>query len=202
MEFAEIYLRLRDDNNALVTGDCQAKGHEGDIDLSKWGWGFQMEPEDGKGSPPASYLKASLVGFSKPVDSASLKLINLFHAGICCKEAVLYMKQSLEEVVSVKMMLKDVTLMAYDLDVGDDGSEVVLSENWTLRFDTLKLEYTLPGPTNKRVTKTFEVPSGATVDGTPPSGSSLDELLKYPKEQLVAAVNAKIEQEKKSGKKE
>jgi type VI protein secretion system component Hcp len=198
MEFAQIYLRLRDDSGALVAGDVQTKGHEGDIHLNKWGWGFKMEPEDGKSAPPESYFKASLVGLTKPVDAASLKLINLFHAGICCKEAVLYMKQSMDEVVSVKMSLQHVTLMAYDLDVTDDGNEVALSENWTLRFDSLKIEYTQPGPNNRRITHTFEAPSGMTVDGSPPEGSSTQELMKYSKEQLLEAIKAKDQQAKPS----
>lgn len=169
MEFAEIYMNLSRGGTS-VGGDAQAQGHEGEIELFDWGWGLALEEQSPQPGSEAE-AQGTLVAFSKPVDSASVPMMSILQSGEVCSQAVLTMRQRTEKPVTIKMVLKNVRLTSYDLEVECDDNEVTLSEDWKMSYETVDIQYVsamaakVPGG---NAMKSFHLPKGRGGDQAAP----------------------------------
>lgn len=207
MEFAEIYLELRRGGGVKVGGGAVAKDYEGHIELFDWSWGIGLGDLSPDGKSEERQAKGNMVAISKPVDRATTAMLTLLQSGETCDSAVLTMTQRSEKAVVMKVMLKNVRLMSYDLEVECGDLEVVLSEEWELSYDKVEIRYmsaasiqgAKSGTSGQGGVRTFmmETPPGVTqdepvrsprvsgIDSDPVSaGMSKEEVLKLIEEQL------------------
>lgn len=169
MEFAEIYMSLNR-GGVAVGGDAQASGHEGEIELFDWGWGLSLEEQSPEAGTEAE-AQGTLVAFSKPVDRASVPMMSILQSGEVCSQATLTMRQRTKKPVTIKMILKNVRLTHYDLEVECDDNEVTLSEDWKMSYETVDIQYVsalaarAPGA---NAIKSFHLPKGRGGDQAAP----------------------------------
>lgn len=161
MEFAEIYLKLTGPSGA-VDGDCQAEGHKDEIELFDWGWGLRLEdlPADKDGNDTGKVATADTVRISKAVDKASTTMMTLLNNGATCPEAILALKQSTQKAVVLKLVLKNVRLESYTLNVDCSDMEVELGEDWTLAYDEVKVQYSSAARTGGTSSFLLKLPPG------------------------------------------
>ncbi len=200
MEFAEIYLELRRAGGVKVGGGAVAQDYEGQIELFDWSWGIGLGDLSPDGKSEERQAKGNMVAISKPVDRATTAMLTLLQSGETCDSAVLTMTQRTEKAVVMKVMLKNVRLMSYDLEVECGDLEVVLSEEWELSYDKVEIRYS-SAATGQGGMRTFmmETPPGVTQDEPVRSprvsgidsdsadtggGMSKDEIIKLIEEQL------------------
>ncbi|RZL10505.1 MAG: hypothetical protein EOP40_06170 [Rubrivivax sp.] len=199
MEFAEIYLELRRAGGVKVGGGAVAQDYEGSIELFDWSWGIGLGDLSPDGKSEERQAKCNMVAISKPVDRATTALLTLLQSGETCDSAVLTMTQRSEKPVVMKVMLKNVRLMSYDLEVECADLEVVLSEEWEMSYDRVEIRYssaaggqggmrtfmmeTPPGITQDEPVRSPRV-SGIDSDDTGGGGMGKDEIIKLIEEQL------------------
>lgn len=141
MEFAEIYLELRRGGGVKVGGGAVAKDYEGHIELFDWSWGLTLDNLSPSDKADERQAKGNMVAISKPVDVATTAMLSLLQSGETCDSAILTMTQRTQKSVVLKVMLKNVRLMSYDLEVECGDMEVVLSEEWELSYDKVEIRY-------------------------------------------------------------
>ena len=144
MEFAEVFLKLTAPSGPVI-GDCQDEAHKGEIVLFDWSWGLELEdrPSDALADTERTATPKS-IGITKPLDRASTTMMTLLNKGEVCKEAVLVLKQSTEKGLLLKLVLKDVQINGYKLKVDCSELEVELSEDWTLGYKEVQVQYSSP----------------------------------------------------------
>lgn len=186
MEFAEIYLDLRR-GGSKVEGGSLAKDYEGHIELFDWSWGLRLDNLSPSGKSSERQAKGNMVAISKPVDRASTAMLSLLQSGETCDMATLTLTQRTQKAVVLKVILKNVRLMSYDLEVECADLEVVLSEEWELAYDKVEVRYmsaaTLgaakSGVSSSGGLRTFSL-------DTPP-GAEQDEPVRSPKVSAIAS---------------
>jgi type VI protein secretion system component Hcp len=198
MEFAEIYLELRRAGGVKVGGSAVAQDYEGHIELFDWSWGIGLGDLSPDGKSEERQAKCNMVAISKPVDRATTALLTLLQSGETCDSAVLTMTQRSEKPVVMKVMLKNVRLMSYDLEVECADLEVVLSEEWEMSYDRVEIRYSSAASGGGMRTFMMETPPGVTqdepvrsprvsgVDSSDDAGGGMgkDEIIKLIEEQL------------------
>lgn len=142
MEYAEIYMKLTRSGSDVVQGDTLATGFEGQIELSEWSWGIELdsssdmaESRKGRRSEPKAFA------FSKPVDRSSTALMAGLKNGETFDEAVITMVDRTRRQTMVRVTLRKVRVMSYDLDVETGDGEVELEEDWEAVYNEIQIDH-------------------------------------------------------------
>src|SRR5690606_15733529 len=105
-----------------------------------------------------------------PVDRASVPMMNILQSGEVCSQAVLTMRQRTKKPVTIKMILKNVRLTHYDLEVECGDNEVTLSEDWKMSYETLDIQYSsamVARGSGANAAKSFHLPKSRAAGDAP-----------------------------------
>ena len=124
-----------------VDGEAQDAKHKKEIDLLSWSWGVSNSGSAHNGSG-AGAGKANVhdLTFTKWVDSATPKLTLACCSGKHFKDATLIIRKAGDkplEYVKIKME----TVLVASVSTGGSGGQDRLTENVTLNFAKLSLDY-------------------------------------------------------------
>lgn len=140
MNSAEVYLSLVGKGGSPVKGDVEAQAYEGQIALYDWKWGLGLG-EAKPGSKDDRSLESKEFSLSKAVDAASTTMMSLMHSGELCDKAILTMVQRSDAPIMLRIVLKKVRLMSFELTLESEDTEVVMGEDWILSFEEVEVLY-------------------------------------------------------------
>jgi len=124
-----------------IKGESQDKTHGGEIDVLAWSWGMSQTGDmHGGGGGGAGKVSVQDVSLTKYVDKSSPVLMQACSDGSQYKEAALVVRKAgktpLEYLV---ITMNDVIVTS--VSTGGSGGEDRLTENVTLNFRTVKVDY-------------------------------------------------------------
>ena len=124
-----------------VDGESQDKAHKGEIDVLAWNWGMSNSGTAGLGGGAgAGKVNVQDLSFTKYIDKSSTTL------GLsCCKgthqdKATLTVRKAGDKPLEyLKITMSEVLITS--ISTGGSGGEDRLTENVTLNFASVKVEY-------------------------------------------------------------
>ena len=124
-----------------VDGEAQDSKHKKEIDVLSWSWGLSNSGSAHSGSGAgAGKVNVQDLSFTKYVDSATPKLALACCAGKHFKDAVLIVPKAGDKPVEYIKIKMDVVLISA-ISTGGSGGEDRLTENITLNFSKVSLDY-------------------------------------------------------------
>lgn len=124
-----------------VDGESKDKTHKKDIDVLAWSWGMSNSGSAHVGGGAgAGKVNIQDLSFTKWVDSASPKLMLAACDGKHFKDAVLVVRKAGEKPVEyIKIKMEEVLITS--ISTGGSGGEDRLTENVTLNFSKVSVDY-------------------------------------------------------------
>jgi type VI secretion system secreted protein Hcp len=125
-----------------VDGESKDKKHTKEIDVLAWSWGMSNSGSAHTGGGAgAGKVNVQDLSFTKYVDSASPKLMLACCNGKHYDQALLTVRKAGEKPVEyIKIKLTEVLITS--ISTGGSGGEDRLTENVTLNFAKVHLDYT------------------------------------------------------------
>jgi type VI secretion system secreted protein Hcp len=122
-------------------GESKDKTHKGEIDVLSWSWGMsQSGTMHGGGGGGAGKVNVQDLSFTKWLDSASSGLMKACCAGTHIDQAMLVVRKAGDKPLEyLKIKLTNVLIAA--VSTGGSGGEDRLTENVTLNFEKVNVEY-------------------------------------------------------------
>jgi type VI secretion system secreted protein Hcp len=134
MAAVDMFLKITD-----IKGESTDKAHKDEIDVLSWSWGASTgTARTRKGVLPEACIQD--LNVIKYVDAASPQLILNAVTGAVANEAVLTMRKAGETPLEF-LVLKMTNVSVVSYQTGGSGGEDRLTENVSLRFESLKGEY-------------------------------------------------------------
>lgn len=135
MEYAEIYLDL---TSVGINGDAQADGYQNQIELWDWRWGLELDTVNNDSGP---HGMGTEIIFTKPVDRATTAMLKYLERGPEIPKGTLVLVQRTEQNLMVRVELEGISLTSYKLKVDSNDKEVELSEDWSMSYNAIKVQY-------------------------------------------------------------
>jgi type VI secretion system secreted protein Hcp len=124
-----------------VDGEAQDAKHKKEIDVLSWHWGMSNAGSAHNGSGAgAGKCNVHDLTFTKWVDTATPKLALACCAGKHFKDATLVIRKAGDQPVEY-LKIKMETVLISGVSTGGSGSEERLTENITLNFSKVNLDY-------------------------------------------------------------
>jgi len=124
-----------------VDGEAQDSKHKKEIDVLHWSWGMSNSGSAHNGSGAgAGKVDVHDLTFTKWVDKATPKLALACCSGKHFKDATLVVRKAGEKPVEYLKIKLD-TVFISSISTGGSGSEDRLTENITLNFSKVSLDY-------------------------------------------------------------
>jgi type VI secretion system secreted protein Hcp len=125
-----------------VKGEAQDKAYKDKIDVLAWSWGASNAGSAHVGGGAGTgRVNVQDLSFTKYVDSATAELMKRCCDGKHFKEAMLIVRKAGEKPVEyLKITMNQVYISS--VSTGGSGGEDRLTENVTLNFAKVKVEYT------------------------------------------------------------
>lgn len=125
-----------------VTGESKDSGHPDEIDVIAWTWGLQQSGSRHMGGGGGSgKVNVQDLSFTKYVDKSSTDLMLFCCNGKHVKEATLTVRKAGESPLEyIKVKMSD--CLVSGVTTGGSGGEDRLTENVTLNFSKVEVEYT------------------------------------------------------------
>jgi type VI secretion system secreted protein Hcp len=125
-----------------VTGEAKDSGHADEIDVIAWTWGLQQSGSRHTGGGGGSgKVNVQDLSFTKYVDKSSTDLMLFCCNGKHVKEAALTVRKAGESPLEyIKIKMSDCLISG--VTTGGSGGEDRLTENVTLNFSKVEVEYT------------------------------------------------------------
>jgi type VI secretion system secreted protein Hcp len=125
-----------------VDGESKDKTHKKEIDVLAWSWGLSNSGSAHSGGGAGSgKVNVQDISFTKYVDSASPKLALACCDGKHFKDATLVVRKAGEKPVEyIKIKMEEVLITS--ISHGGSGGEDRLTENVTLNFGKVSMDYT------------------------------------------------------------
>jgi type VI secretion system secreted protein Hcp len=128
-----------------VKGESQDKKHTKTIDVLAWSWGMSQSGTTHMGSGGGSgKVAVHDLSFTKYVDSSTPQLMLFCSNGKHLKEAKLFIRRAAGEkeggLEYLKITMNEIIISS--LSTGGSGGEDRFTENVTLNFAKVKVEYT------------------------------------------------------------
>ena len=125
-----------------VDGEARDKVHKKEIDVLAWSWGMSNSGSAHVGGGAgAGKVNVQDISFTKYIDSASPKLMLACCDGKHFKDALLTVRKAGEKPVEyLKIKIEEVLVTS--VSTGGSGGEDRLTENVTLNFAKVKVDYT------------------------------------------------------------
>lgn len=184
-ENARLFLKLTEVGGANpILGEAMVTEFAGQIELEDWNWTLSRDASDGslgrgKGGTGDNAGRGSVspspLAVSKYVDRSTPSLLEAMNASKIL-EGELTLEEAADVEFEVKISLKQVRLVSYELeaDVEDRGGE--LREKWTLNYEEIKFVYKVPGGGGAAVDAVIKRDPAASTDA--PESPKLAELRK------------------------
>ena len=126
---------------ATVDGEAQDTKHKKEIDVLSWSWGMTNSGSaHAGGGAGAGKVNVQDLTFTKWVDSATPKLALACCSGHHFQDAVLVVRKAGEKPVEYLKIKMDGVFIT-SLSTGGSGGEDRLTENVTLNFSKVSLDY-------------------------------------------------------------
>jgi type VI secretion system secreted protein Hcp len=124
-----------------IDGEAQDTKHKKEIDVLSWSWGMNNSGSAHVGGGAgAGKVNVSDLTFTKWVDCATPKLALACCSGKHFKDAVLVVRKAGDKPVEYLKIKMDTVLIA-GLSTGGSGGEDRLTENVTLNFSKVSMDY-------------------------------------------------------------
>jgi type VI secretion system secreted protein Hcp len=126
---------------ATVDGESKDKAHKGEIDILAWSWGMSNSGTAHLGGGAgAGKVNVQDMSFTKYIDKASCKLQLACAVGQHFDDALVTVRKAgTTPLEYLKITMTDVMVTA--VSTGGSGGEDRLTENVTLNFAKVKVEY-------------------------------------------------------------
>jgi type VI secretion system secreted protein Hcp len=124
-----------------IKGESKIKDHTDQIDVLAWSWGMSNAASGHVGGGAGSgKVNVNDLSFTKYVDKASTDLMLHCCSGKHFDEATLYVRKAGEKAMDyLKIVMKPVFISS--VSTGGSGGEDRLTENVTLNFTKVQVEY-------------------------------------------------------------
>ncbi|SRR5713101_2499765 len=148
-----------------LKGESKDQAHGGEIDVLAWSWGVSQSGTAHLGSGAgAGKVNVQDLSFTKYVDAASTELLIACCNGKHFTEATLTVRKAGENPVEyIKIKMEEILVSS--VSTGGSGGEDRLTENVTLNFAKIKVDYTEQDNTGKpkspAKTMTWDIPGNA-----------------------------------------
>jgi type VI secretion system secreted protein Hcp len=147
-----------------VKGESRDKTHQDEIDVLAWSWGMsQSGTAHMGGGAGAGKVSVQDLSFTKYVDASSTDLILTCCNGKHHPTALLTVRKAGENPVEyIKVTMEEVIITS--VSTGGSGGEDRLTEDVTLNFAKVKVDYTAQGATGaagKTKTMTWNIEENA-----------------------------------------
>ncbi len=157
MAIRDMFLKLDGAKQGPIRGEASDPQHTGEIDIDSWSWGMDS-PADAFGHAVArtSFEQLRIV---KRVDSATTALMSALRNNELIKKAVLTVRKAggAESLAYLIVTIEKGRLTHHRLGGGAGADSTLLSEEFTLSFQKIAVEYVPQGKTGGgRGTLTFE----------------------------------------------
>lgn len=144
-----------------IKGESKDKSHTEEIDVLAWSWGLsQSGTFHAGGGGGAGKVNIQDLSFTKWVDKSSPELMLACSNGKHIKEATLTIRKAGEKPLEY-LVIKLEKLLVSSASTGGSGGEDRLTENVTLNFAKVKVEYQEQddkgGPKGGKVTYSWDV---------------------------------------------
>ena len=124
-----------------IDSESKDSGHEGEIDVLAWSWGMsQSGSMHSGGGGGAGKVSVQDLSFTKYVDKATGNLMLACAKGKHIGEAVLVVRKAGDSPLEYIVITMSDCLIT-SISTGGSGGEDRLTENVTLNFGTVKVEY-------------------------------------------------------------
>lgn len=124
-----------------IKGESKLKNHVEEIDVLAWSWGMSQSGSfHVGGGGGAGKVNIQDVSFTKYVDKASPELMLACSNGKHIKEAVLTVRKAGEKPLEYLTITMEKVLVS-SVSTGGSGGEDRLTENVTVNFAKVKVEY-------------------------------------------------------------
>lgn len=122
-------------------GESKDSGHKGEIDVLSWSWGMsQSGSMHSGGGGGAGKVNVQDLSLTKWMDASSAPLMKACCAGTHIGEALLTVRKAGDKPLEyLKIKLTNVLVSA--VSTGGSGGEDRLTENVTLNFEKVNVEY-------------------------------------------------------------
>ena len=132
----DIFIKLSD-----IKGESKGTGHVKEIDVLAWSWGMsQSGTMHTGGGGGAGKVSVQDLSFTKYFDAASPDLMLACCNGKHIPEAILTVQKAGEKALPyIKITLSN--LLVSSVSTGGSGGEDRLTENVSLNFEKVKVEY-------------------------------------------------------------
>ena len=132
-----------------IKGESKDKTHKEKIDVLAWSWGISNSGNaQVGGGAGAGKVNVQDLSFTKYVDSATAPLLLAASDGEHFKEANLIVRKAGKDPVEyIKIKMEEVLITS--VSTGGSGGEDRLTENVTLNFAKVHLDYTPQGDDGK-----------------------------------------------------
>lgn len=124
-----------------VGGESKDKTHAGEIDVLSWSWGMSqsgsMHGGGGGGSGKASVQDLSL---TKYMDASTTELMKACLGGTHIPDALLVIRKAGDKPLEY-LKIKLTNVLVSSISTGGSGGEDRLTENVTLNFEKVNVEY-------------------------------------------------------------
>ncbi len=125
-----------------IKGEAQDTAHKDEIDVLAWSWGVSqsgtMHAGGGGGGGKANFQDLS---FSKWIDKSSPNLLGFCASGEQFKEAKLTVRKAGGKNPLEYLIITMKNCIVTSISTGGSGGEDRLTENVTLNFSEVKIEY-------------------------------------------------------------
>jgi type VI secretion system secreted protein Hcp len=124
-----------------IDGESRDSGHEGEIDVLAWSWGMsQSGSMHSGGGGGAGKVSIQDISFTKFVDKATGNLMLACAQGAHIAEAVLVVRKAGTSPLEYLVITMSRCLIT-SVSTGGSGGEDRLTENVTINFGGVKVEY-------------------------------------------------------------
>lgn len=149
MATGDMFLKIETAKQGPIKGEAQDTKHQGEIDVLQWSWGMRAQTEMGSaGVSGKSTLKELVI--VKKVDGATTGLMAAIRNNEVIKKAVLTVRKSGGDPLEyLKISLQNGRITAFDVASGKGGGNEALSEELSIAFQKISVEYVPQGADGK-----------------------------------------------------
>lgn len=124
-----------------VGGESKDKTHAGEIDVLSWSWGMsQSGSMHGGGGGGSGKVNVQDLSLTKYMDASTTELMKACMAGTHIDQALLCIRKAGDKPLEY-LKIKLTNVLISSVSTGGSGGEDRLTENVTLNFEKVNVEY-------------------------------------------------------------
>lgn len=138
---AKLFLLLTH-GGSPIAGESQTKGYEKQIEIEDWSWNIRRAKDSGRNAPDKA--EPSVLSFTKYMDRATTAMLAAAKTGDKL-EAVFVLDEQTPGSFLLRLTLKGVQVIKYDMKLKLDKSSATIEEDWDFNYDTIEIDFYPPG---------------------------------------------------------